>query len=76
MNSPTSPMRMSGRGNAVVAGGLQTQRENFRVGGGDIAPAERLDAGLDQFAGAVILLAENRAEITKSRGLPASGEAR
>ena len=48
-NSPTSPMRISGAGDAVVRGGLEAERQHLGVGGGLVGAAERLDAGLQEF---------------------------
>ena len=39
------------RGHAVVARGLETEREHLGVGRRGVRPAERFDAGLQEFAG-------------------------
>ena len=66
-----------GRGHAVFGRGLEPERQHLGIGGGGVGAAEGLDAGLQEFARAVVALAEHRAEIAEA-GRPAGrgGEAR
>ena len=63
-------MRISGAVDAVLGGGFEAEREHLGVGGGGVGAAERLHARLQEFAGAVVALAEHRAEIAEA-GRPA-----
>ena len=58
---------------AVVGGRLEPERDHFRVGRGDVAPAERFDAALRELARRVRAIAEHRAEVAEARGLPGGG---
>ena len=51
---------------AECAGGLQRQRQHLGIGRGAILPAERFDAGLQEFAGPAAAIAEHRAEIAEA----------
>ena len=59
-------MRMSGAVDAEFGGGLEAEREHLGVGGRGVGAAEQLDAGLQEFARAVVALAEHRAEIAEA----------
>ena len=51
---------------AVMGGRLEAERQHLGIGGRDVAPAERFDAGLEEFAFAVGAMAEHLAEIAEA----------
>ncbi len=55
-----------GRGDAELGKGFEPERKHLGVGCRGVGAAERLDAGLQEFIGAVVALAEDRAEIAEA----------
>ena len=55
-----------GRRQAVLRGGFEPERQHLGIGRRDVAAAERFDAGLQEFAGAVAAVAEHRARDSRS----------
>ena len=49
-----------------MGGRLEAERQHLGIGGRDVAPAERFDAGLEEFAFAVGAMAEHLAEIAEA----------
>ena len=59
-----------------MRGRLEPERKHFGVGGGVVVPAERLDAGLQEFGRRLAAMAEHRAEIAEAGRLAGRGDAR
>ena len=56
-----------------MGGRLEAERQHLGIGGRDVAPAERFDAGLEEFAFAVGAMAEHLAEIAEAFRLAGGG---
>ena len=61
---------------SACGGGLQCQRQHFRVRRGAVLPAEGFDAGLQELARLAAAITKHRSEIAEARRLPgaAGGE--
>src|SRR6478735_7305833 len=51
-------------------GGLERQRQHFRIRRGAVLPAKGFDAGLQELARPAAAIAKHRPEIAEARGLP------
>ena len=72
-NSATSPMRMSGCGDAVLGGGVEAEREHFGVRRRLVRAAEGFDAGLQELDRRFGVMAEDRTEIAEALRLAGRG---
>ena len=55
-----------GRGDAELGDRFKPEREHLGIGGGGVGAAEGFHAGLQEFVGAVVALAEHRAQIAEA----------